>query len=207
MKNINPIFIDLPIPIVTPRLYIRPPKIGDGAMLNSAVLESFDLLNKFMPWANVKPSLDDSEEYVRREAANWIYKKKEDPELMLLILDKNSHDLIGATGFHNIDWEVPCVETGYWVRKKYSGQGFITEAANAITQYAFKVLNVKRVAITCDIDNERSKKIPERLGYQLESIMKSNRIKPTTGEVTDTLVYVRFGLSCLPELNVSWAKN
>ncbi len=126
---------------------------------------------------------------------------------MLLILDKNSHDLIGATGFHNIDWEVPCVETGYWVRKKYSGQGFITEAANAITQYAFKVLNVKRVAITCDIDNERSKKIPERLGYQLESIMKSNRIKPTTGEVTDTLVYVRFGLSCLPELNVSWAKN
>jgi hypothetical protein len=41
-----------------------------------------------MPWANVKPSLDDSEEIVRREAANWIFKKKEDTELMLLILDK-----------------------------------------------------------------------------------------------------------------------
>jgi RimJ/RimL family protein N-acetyltransferase len=204
MKNINPILIDLPIPIVTPRLLIRPPKIGDGAMLNSAVLESFDLLNKFMSWANVKPSLDDSEEIVRREAANWIFKKKEDPELMLLILDKKTNDLIGSTGFHDINWEVPCVETGYWVRKKYSGQGLITEAANAITQYAFKVLNVKRIAITCDIDNGRSKKIPERLGYQLESIMKSNRIKPTTDEVTDTLVYVRFGLSGLPELNVSW---
>ncbi|CAM3099653.1 acetyltransferase [Legionella steigerwaltii] len=204
MKNANPILIDLPVPIKTPSLILRPPKVGDGAMLNSAILESFDLLNKFMLWANEKPSLNDSEEIVRREAANWLFKKKEDPELMLLILDKNTNDFIGATGFHNIDWDVPCVETGYWVRKKYMGQGLITEAINAITQYAFKALNVKRIAITCDIDNERSKKIPERLGYQLESIMKSNRVKPMTGEVTDTLVYVRLDLSDLPALDVTW---
>ncbi|HHR1385264.1 TPA: GNAT family N-acetyltransferase [Legionella pneumophila] len=204
MKNINPVLIDLPIPIETPRLILRPPKVGDGAMLNSAVLESFNLLNKFMLWANEKPSLDDSEEIVRREAANWLFKKKEDPELMLLILDKKTNDFIGATGFHNIDWDVPCVETGYWVRKKYSGQGFITEAINAITRYASTALNVKRISITCDIDNEQSKKIPERLGYQLESIMKSNCIKPSTGEVSDTLVYVRLDLMDLPELDVIW---
>lgn len=190
MKNINPILIDLPIPIETPRLMLRPPKIGDGAMLNAAVLESFDLLNKFMLWANDKPSLEESEEIVRREAANWIFKKKDDPELMLLILDKKTHDFIGATG--------------YWIRKKYSGQGLITEATNALTQYAFKALNVKRITITCDIDNEQSKKIPERLGYQLESIMRLNRIKPVTNVITDTLVYVRFGLDDLPELEVTW---
>lgn len=80
----------------------------------------------------------------------------------------------------------------------------MTEAINAITQYAFKALKVKRITITCDIDNERSKKIPERLGYQLESIMKSNRVKPVSGAVTDTLVYVRFDVSNLPELNVTW---
>jgi ribosomal-protein-serine acetyltransferase len=207
MKNINPILIDLPIPIETPRLLMRPPKIGDGAMLNAAVLESFDLLNKFMLWANEKPSLEESEEIVRREAANWIFKKKEDPELMLLILDRKTNDFIGATGFHDINWDIPCVETGYWIRKKYSGQGLITEATNAITQYAFKALNVKRITITCDIDNEQSKKIPERLGYQLESIMRLNRVKPATGEITDTLVYVRFGLDDLPELEVTWGAN
>ncbi|HHT0594695.1 TPA: GNAT family N-acetyltransferase [Legionella anisa] len=204
MKKINPSLIDLPIPIETPRLLLRPPKKGDGVMLNTAVLESFDLLNKFMPWANEKPSRDDSEEIVRREAANWLFIRKEDPELMLLILDKKTNDFIGATGFHDINWDVPCVETGYWVRKKYAGQGLMTEAINAITQYAFKALKVKRITITCDIDNERSKKIPERLGYQLESIMKLNRVKPVTGAVTDTLVYVRFDVSNLPELNVTW---
>lgn len=206
MKKTNSVLIDLPMPIVTPRLILRPPKVGEGALLNAAVLESFDILNKFMLWADEKPTLEESEEVVRREAANWIYKKKEDPELMLFILEKNTNDLIGATGYHGIDWDVPCVETGYWVRQKYAGFGYITEATNALTQYAFKVIKAKRIAITCDIDNERSKKIPERLGYNLESIMKSNRIKPDTREVTDTLVYVRTNLIDLPELEIRWGK-
>ena len=87
-----------------------------------------------MLWAAEKPTLDDSEEVVRREAANWILKKTDDPELMLFILDKSTNELVGATSYHGIDWNVPCVETGYWVRKKYSGQGYITEACNAIRQ-------------------------------------------------------------------------
>lgn len=204
MKKINSVLIDLPMSILTPRLLLRPPKVGEGHMLNAAILESFETLNKFMLWASAKPTLEESEEVVRRAAASWIYKTKDNPELMLFILDRNSQDLIGATGFHNIDWEVPYVETGYWVRNKYAGCGYITEAINAITQYAFKVIKTKRIAITCDIDNERSKKIPERLHYKLESIVKSNRLKPVTHEITDTLVYARTDLIDLPELQVSW---
>lgn len=98
----NPILLDLPMPITTPRLLLRPPRAGDGAMLNAAILESFDLLSQFMLWAKEKPSLEDSETVVRREAANWIFKKREDPELMLLIFDKNTNELIGASGFHSI---------------------------------------------------------------------------------------------------------
>ena len=196
--------IDLPTHIETPRLLLRPPQTNEGKILNAAILESFELLNKCMLWAKEKPSLEESEAVVKREAQNWILKRKSDPELMLFILDKSTNDLHGATGFHGIDWEVPCAETGYWVRKKYLGQGYITEAINAITQYAFNVLKVKRLAITCDVDNERSKKVPERLGYSLESIMKANRVKPITGEVTDTLVFARTNLINLPELTVSW---
>src|SRR4029079_1549181 len=183
--------IDLPTHIETPRLLLRPPRANEGKILNAAILESFELLNKYMLWAKEKPSFEESEAVVKREAQNWILKRKSDPELMLFILDKNTNNLIGATGFHGIDWDVPCAETGYWVRKKYLSQGYITEAINAITQYAFNVMKVKRLAITCDVDNERSKKIPERLGYKFESQMKSNRIKPINGEVTDTLVFVR----------------
>lgn len=203
-NNMKPILLNLPIPIITPRLLIRPPEIGDGRMLNAAILESFDTLRIYMPWAKEKPTVEDSEEVVRREAANWILKKRDDPELMLLILDKKTHDCIGASGFNAIDWDIPSVEIGYWIRKKYAGQGLMTEAVNAITQYAFKVLQVKRIAITCDVDNERSKKIPETLRYCLEATLKFHRKKPLTNEVSDTLVYAKYDILALPALDVSW---
>lgn len=83
----------------------------------------------------------------------------------------------------------------------------MTEAVNAITWYAFKQLQMRRVAITCDIDNVRSKKIPERLGFQLEGVLKTNRVKPLTGEISDTLIYAKYDVNNLPNLAVSWGKN
>ncbi len=76
----------------------------------------------------------------------------------------------------------------------------MTEAIHAMTHYAFKQLGVKRIAITCDVDNVRSKQIPEKLGYCLEATLKANRKKPVTGEISDTLIYARYDLSELAEI-------
>lgn len=202
----KPILFNFPIPIITPRLILKPPQVGDGVIVNEAVLESFDELHRFMDWAKEKPSVDDSEEHVRLAAANWILKRNDEPYLPLFIFDKITNQFVGATGYHHYDWFIPCIETGYWIRKSYAGQGFMTEAQNAITQYAFKQLGVKRITITCDVDNIRSKKIPERLGYTLEEILKANRKKPVTGELSDTLIYSRYDLKGLPNLIVEWGK-
>jgi len=157
----KPILLDLPVPIITPRLLLRPPQPGDGIALNAAVSESYDNIRHTMPWAKERPS---------------------------------DNILIGATGYHHVIWEVPCLETGYWIRTRYSGKGYMTEAVNAITQYAIKQLKMKRVAITCDIDNVRSKKIPQRLGFQLEGTLKAHRLKPLTDEVSDTVILTLFHL-------------
>jgi ribosomal-protein-serine acetyltransferase len=84
----NPILLNLPMPITTARLIIRPPQIGDGNILNTAIIESFDTLKIHMPWAKEKPSLDESEAVVRKAAANWILKPQDNPDFILLILDK-----------------------------------------------------------------------------------------------------------------------
>lgn len=202
----KPILFDFPMPIITPRLILKPPQVGDGVIVNEAVLESFDELHQFMPWAKEKPSIEDSEEYVRQAAANWILKNNDEPYLPLFMFDKVTNQFVGATGYHHYDWSIPCIETGYWIKKSYAGRGFMTEAQNAITQYAFKQLGVNRITITCDVCNIRSKKIAERLGYTLEGIFKANRKKPVTGELSDTLVYSRFNLNGLPDLTVEWRK-
>lgn len=202
----HPILIDFPMPITTPRLILRPPQIGDGLIVNEAICESFKLLNQFMPWAKQKPAIEETEIFVRQAAANWILKKNEDPYLPLFIFDKATQRFIGATGYHNYDWEIPMIETGYWIRTTCANQGFMTEAVNAITQYAFKQLGVNRITIMCDINNIQSKKIPERLNYTLESIIKSNRLN-AEGKITDSLVFAKYDLLNLPNLTVSWNKK
>ncbi|MFC7782839.1 GNAT family N-acetyltransferase [Legionella taurinensis] len=200
----KPILINLPMPIITPRLLIRPTQVNDGKAVNAAILESYEELHRFMDWAKTKPSVEDSEEQARLAAANWILKRNEEPWLQLFIYDKTTGEFIGGTGYHHILWEVPSVETGYWIRSSRAKEGLMTEAINAITQYAFKQLGVKRMAITCDLDNSRSRMIPERLNYTLEATLKSNRKKPITGEISDTLVYAKYDLDNLPNLNVNW---
>ena len=195
------------MPIITPRLLICPPQIGDGLVLNAAILESFEVLHEFMDWAKATPSINDSEEHIRQASANWILKKNAEPWLQLLIFDKHSGEFIGSTSFHHIDWKIPSVETGYWIRTVRAGQGMMTEATNAITQYAFKQLGVKRIAITCDIDNIRSKKIAERLNYTLEGILKFHRRKPINCELSDTLIYAKYSMENLPLLFVTWGIN
>jgi ribosomal-protein-serine acetyltransferase len=199
----KPILFDFPVPIKTPRLILQPPKVGDGRIVNEAVIESLAELRPFMPWASNAPSINDTEEFVRLAAANWILKNNDEPYLPLFIFDKKTNHFVGGTGYHHLDYTVPCLEIGYWLRSSYMRTGIMTEAVNALTQYAFKELQVKRIAITCAIDNIRSRKIPERLGYTLESTAKSNRLT-IEGKLSDTLIFTRHNLDELPLLNVAW---
>lgn len=201
MKSTIP---DFPMPILTPRLIIRPVQASDGILINEAVSESFDILHQFMDWADNKPSLAESNEYATLAAESWIHKAPEEPWLQLSIIDRITNEFIGGTSFHHFDWSVPSIETGYWIRTSRANQGLMVEAINALTQYAFKQLQVKRIAITCDRDNFRSKNIPEKLGYILEETLINHRKKPVTEELSDTLVYAKYDSKDLPPLLVTW---
>ena len=196
----KPILIDLPLPLLTPRLRLEPPKIGDGKAINDAVLSNIENIAKWMPWANPPPSAEQSEEYARNAIAEFTQRKI----LAMLIWDRHTGQLIGSSGLHNIDWDVPRFETGYWLRKESLGQGFAMEAVNALARYAFQGLNAKRLAIHCDKDNHNSRSIPEKLGFDLEGTLRNYFLKPGTNRPRETLVYSRIDLNGLPKLDVQW---
>ena len=103
-------------------------------MVNEAIVESLTELRPFMPWAITKPSVEETEEFVRAAATNWIVKKNEEPYLPLFIFNRQTGQFLGATGYHHFNWLVPCLETGYWLRTSCTSQGLMTEAINAVTQ-------------------------------------------------------------------------
>ena len=196
-------FHHFPFPITTPRLLLRPPCIADSSIVNAGIKESFHQLNKWMPWAQQPQSLEDTELFVRQSVANWIVQKNEEPWLPIFIFDRTTQEFIGATGYHHLQWDVPCLEMGYWIRASKSGNGLMTEAVNALTRYAFEELRVRRVAITCDAQNIPSQKIALRLGFRHEATLTQNRVM-VDGTISDTFIFVRHSVTDLPVLKVAW---
>lgn len=72
--------------------------------------------------------------------------------------------LIGGTGLHDRN-EPGDVELSYWLLDEWQGKGIATKVAAALTDYAFTSPNVDRVLIKHVPDNERSARIPARLGF------------------------------------------
>ena len=203
MKTSHPILLDLPVLVDTLRLLLRAPQVGDGALVNAAIKESFEGLHKWVSWASKMPTLEESEIGVREEMADWILRES----LRFYAFLKEGDAWVGSVAIHKHNWDLPAFEMGYWGNSSYSGQGYMTEATAAATQYAFKILKAIRVEICCDPDNERSRRIPERLNYQFEGNLRLSEPKADGSGVRDTLVFARYDLEDLPEVGFSIGEN
>lgn len=164
----NPVLLDFADSFETERLTIRSPMVGDGAELQMAVAESIDDLRPWTTWADHAPTVEEYEERVRKGRAKFLTRE----DLWLLLFLKNTHTLVGGSGLHRIDWDVPRFEIGYWVRSRFAGQGYITEAVRGVARFAFETLGARRVEIRCDARNERSRRVAERAGFELEATLR-----------------------------------
>ncbi len=183
---IDPILLDFPDTFDTERLTIRAPRIGDGAELNAAVRESVEELRPWMPWADPVESVEQTEANIRHAVAKWLARE----DLRLNIYLKGTDTFVAGSGLHRIKWEVPRMEIGYWCRTRFVGQGYITEAVNAITAFAFDRLGAHRVEIRCDALNTRSSAVARRAGFPLEATLRQYS-RSVSGELRDELVFAK----------------
>ena len=176
--------IPFPFELKTDRLTIRPPSEADAPELLQAISETIDALKPWMPWA--KPGMTIDEAYENCRNAEAAFEAGSDHRLHLLLRDSST--LIGASGLHRIDWTVPKCEIGYWVRAGHGQRGYITEAVRAIARFALSDLGMCRVEIRMSTTNLRSRKVPERLGFKLEGILR-NEARELDGTLRDTCVF------------------
>jgi RimJ/RimL family protein N-acetyltransferase len=181
----KPILLDILEEFESERLMLRVPKPGDGAILQEAYLESYPRLNPWFPWAQSESSMEEREEFVRQQYARFV--KREDMMLMLFL--KSEHKLIGCSGLHVQNWDVPSFEIGYWVRTGYEGQGYIIEAVNRITEFGFMEMKANRIFIRCDIANLRSQSVAKRAGFLYEGTFRNFERRHDTGELTDMVFF------------------
>jgi RimJ/RimL family protein N-acetyltransferase len=156
----------------------------EAHLLRAAIDTSLGHLRAWMPWAMKEPrSLDQTRELLARGAKRFA----EGEDFMYTIFDHDETEVLGGAGLHRRA-EVDCLEMGYWIRADLIGRGFATEAARALSIAALETPGISRVQIDCDPRNERSIRIPEKLGYQLLELRTANKVTPT-GRPRDTMVF------------------
>ncbi len=180
----NPILKDFPDHFETERLLIRAPRPGEGKIIYEAVMESLEQLKVWMPWAHQEMSPETAEGISRRMHADFLARQ----DLPLRLFKKDTNEFVGGSGLHRFDWDVPRFEIGYWARKKFEGQGYITEAVIGITHFTFEKLFAERVEIRMDDKNTRSWRVAERAGFTLEGILRHDA-RATDGTLRNTRVY------------------
>jgi RimJ/RimL family protein N-acetyltransferase len=170
-KITDPILLQIPESFESDRLIIRAPLWEDGKMVNEAINESINELQPWMPWAQQIPTLEESEKISRQGRVHFL----ERSDLRLYLIHKTTGQFIGSSGLHRIDWQVRKFEIGYWISTPFSGQGYITEAVEGITNFAIHELQANRIEIRCDSRNVRSARVAERLGFTKEGILRSDK--------------------------------
>lgn len=100
------------------------------------------------------------------------------------IFDHTEQTLIGSTGLHTRIGK-NAREIGYWIGIDHIGKGYATEAVSALVKTGFEIEGLSRIEIRCAPDNFRSQHVPEKLGFEMEGIIK----RALNDNTVDTMIW------------------
>jgi len=138
-------------------------------------------LQPWMPWA--------VDNYSAKHAAEWIAAvgtvDTVSSAIGFLIWENNG--IVGTIGVHDIDRVNRHAKIGYWIDRDHEGKGIVTTSCRILLAYLFDTMELNRVQINCNVDNSRSRAIPEKLGFTYEGILRE--VELLRGEFRDQAVY------------------
>lgn len=164
----------------TQRLVLRPLTLGDAA----------DVQRLAGDYAIATTTLLVPHPYPDGAAESWIATLEsayaEGRDLTLAITSRETGELLGAIGlvlnlFHRRG------DLGYWVGKPFWGQGYCTEAGQALLQFGFQELRLHRIQATHFTRNPASGRVMRKLGMRHEGTLRGYTFK--WGVFEDTEIY------------------
>jgi ribosomal-protein-alanine N-acetyltransferase len=105
--------------------------------------------------------------FTREDAQEWIDRNlgryEKDEYGLLAIALKSNGEVIGDCG---LSWQLadeePVLELGYHLRRDHWGHGYVTEAARACMDYAFRVVKLDKLVSLIKPENVPSRRVAER---------------------------------------------
>jgi RimJ/RimL family protein N-acetyltransferase len=173
---------------VTERVVARCWEPHDAAAAKEAVDSSLEELRPWLPWALDEPqTVEQKVEVMRRFRGQFDLGQA----FVYGLFPRDEAEVVGGSGLH------PRVgpdafEIGYWIRSSRAGLGLATEVVAALTRVGFELCGADRIEIHTEPGNERSMRIPLKLGYVEEARLRRRLYAPPGGQPRDVVVFSLF---------------
>jgi RimJ/RimL family protein N-acetyltransferase len=163
--------MNMPTFMESERLWFRAPEESDFAFFTQALQDPRVRRNLYFG------------RYPFNEAAErrWFEQRAGTPprdnqtDVMMTFGLKGEAAPLGNTGLHGISALHRNAEWGIFIgRPEEWGKGYGREVATAMLRYAFKVLNLHRVYLRVNADNERGIKAYTAAGFQREGVLRQH---------------------------------
>lgn len=153
------------------RISLRSPAHSDFRDWAALRSESADFL---IPWEPAW-SLD---HLSRKSFTNRVYWAQRSisagTAVPLFMTRRSDNALIGAITLDNIRRGPSQSGTlGYWVGQRYTRQGYMREAIEAVVHHAFSQMNLSRIDAACLPENAASRGVLEKSGFKYEGVAQS----------------------------------
>lgn len=113
-------------------------------------------------------------EFVENFVKGTIQRNLDGNEYAFVIIENGI--IVGRIGVYKIDLQNKIGEIGYWIIEDKQGKGIITKSCQVIIEFCFEELCLNRIEIKCGSQNLKSNKIPERLNFTFESVIKQGEL-------------------------------
>lgn len=180
----KPLLLDIPDQFTGERVLLRGWQDTDADALYTAIRESAAHIGEWLPWTKEHQTPDDALAFIRRSQARWALREGFD----MGIFARDNGQVLGSIGLTPDQWDLPSFEIGYWLHQFAEGHGYMSESVRLVIAYCFETLTAERVAICCDARNDRSRAVPERLGFTHEGTHRSDH-RGTDGTLRDTMIW------------------
>lgn len=163
---------------VSEDIALYPLSVDDIFKIFNTLDKEREYMREWLPFVDVTKGVEDT--------ANFVNHVLETEDLQFTICYKDQ--FVGLIGFKGTDKDNKKTEIGYWLSQYAQGRGIMFQSVSKLLEYAFGNLSMNRVQIKVAIGNHKSRRVPERLGFELEGIERDGEL--LVNEVfTDIAVY------------------
>ena len=168
--------------IETERLTLKPLVIDDSDSL-LGIFSDPEVMRYWntAPWTTIQDAIDfinESNDSMQRQES-----------LILGVYPKSTGELAGKCILFSYDKESKRAEIGFGLGRYSWSKGYVNEAGEALIQYGFNSLRLRRIEAEIDPNNQSSAKALEKLGFSREGLLRQRW--EVNGIVSDSAMYGR----------------